>query len=292
MRESVLTYARWRYLIVALILGAAAAAAYILQDPEEPASGGTVIGYGLGTVGALLILWLMALGIRKRSYASTLGTVQGWLSAHIYLGVLLPIVVTLHSGFQLSVNIHGLAYLLMVLVIVSGFFGIFAYLKYPALLSENRQSVSRDELLGQLDDIDRRAKRTVAELPEEFGELIGSAINRTVLGGSRWAQISGHDLSRIVLPRTDEHDVVANPGQEVALDWIAEQQSLSTDPEKATTMAELSVLLRNRKRVLERLRKDIRMQGLMEAWLYLHVPLSFALLAALVTHIITVFLYW
>jgi hypothetical protein len=30
----------------------------------------------------------------------------------------------------------------------------------------------------------------------------------------------------------------------------------------------------------------------MDIWLYFHVPLSFALLAALTAHIISVFFYW
>jgi hypothetical protein len=32
--------------------------------------------------------------------------------------------------------------------------------------------------------------------------------------------------------------------------------------------------------------------ALMEIWLYLHVPLSFALLAALTAHIVSVLFYW
>ena len=38
--------------------------------------------------------------------------------------------------------------------------------------------------------------------------------------------------------------------------------------------------------------RDIQFQSLMEAWLFIHVPLSFALLAALTGHIISVFFYW
>ena len=37
---------------------------------------------------------------------------------------------------------------------------------------------------------------------------------------------------------------------------------------------------------------DLQLQALMEIWLYLHVPLSFALLGALTAHIVSVFFYW
>ena len=104
--------------------------------------------------------------------------------------------------------------------------------------------------------------------------------------------IAGRDNSQVVLPTGDDYTVVANPGQEAALDWLAEQQSRSMDAETAAKMAELSGLLRNKRKLLERLREDIRLQAMLEVWLYFHVPLSVGLLAALAVHIITVFLYW
>jgi hypothetical protein len=44
--------------------------------------------------------------------------------------------------------------------------------------------------------------------------------------------------------------------------------------------------------VLRRLRSDIRLQGWLKAWLYLHVPLTVGTLAALVVHILSTFIYW
>jgi hypothetical protein len=43
---------------------------------------------------------------------------------------------------------------------------------------------------------------------------------------------------------------------------------------------------------LARLRQHLRIRGLLEIWLYAHVPLTFALIAALSAHIISVFFYW
>ncbi len=292
MQESIVRYNRNRYLWVALGLCAAAVLAYALQDPQEPPNGGTALGYTLGTLGAMLIVWLAWFGVRKRQYSSTAGTVQGWLSAHVYLGLALILVVLLHSGFQFGMNVHTLALVLMILVVLSGIFGVYMYIKYPLRLSENRQGAGRSDLVDQIDDIDRRAKRVAGGLPRGYGELIHSGINRTVVGGSAWAMIAGRDNSQVVLPTGDEYTVVANPGQEAALDWLAEAQSRSMDAETAAKMAELSGLLRNKRKLLERLREDIRLQAMLEVWLYIHVPLSVGLLAAVVVHIITVFLYW
>jgi len=47
-----------------------------------------------------------------------------------------------------------------------------------------------------------------------------------------------------------------------------------------------------RKSVLtDRVRRDLRYRALMHIWLYAHVPLSFALVAALIAHVVSVFYF-
>ena len=292
MHESILAFNKRRYLWVSLLISALAIAAYWINDPQEPPNGGTTLGYTLGTIAALMILWFTFLGVRKRRYSSTLGTVQGWLSAHVYLGIALVVIVLLHTGFQFGTNVHTLAFALMVLVVASGLYGVVIYIRYPERLSQNRDGVNRSELHDQLGDIDRRSKRIAETLPQEFQELVTSGISRTLLGGSVWARLRGKDQSQVVLQRGGGSEVVANAGQEAALDWLAEQQSRSDDPEVAAAIGELSALIRNKRRLLKTLTEDMRLQATIEVWLYVHVPLTAGLLMALGVHIITVFMYW
>ena len=292
MHESILAFRKRRYLWVALVVAAAAIAAYSLHDPQEPPNGGTLLGYTLGVVATLLIFWLTWFGVRKRRYASNAGTVQGWLSAHVYLGLALPIVVLLHAGFQFGVNVHTLAFVLLVIVIASGLYGVFVYTKYPERISTNRGGASRPELFDQLADLDRRARRVADKLNETFADLVQSGISRTELGGTLWERLRQKDNSKIVLPGSGPSGAVSNAGQEAALDWLAEQQTTSTDGEAAAKIGELSALLRNKRKLLRQLREDLRLQAGMELWLYVHVPLTAALLMALAAHILTVFLYW
>jgi len=240
----------------------------------------------------VLIAWLTWFGIRKRRYSSTAGTVQGWLSAHVYLGLALPIVVLLHAGFQFGFNVHTLAFVLMMLVVLSGLYGVFIYTKYPERISDNRGGASRPELFDQLDDIDSRSNRVAKDLPAPFGELVQSGATRTQLGGTLWSRLRGLDNSTVVLPNQGQSNAVPNTGQEAAMDWLADEQSRATDADSAAKIGELSALLRNKRRLLRQLREDLRLQAAMELWLYFHVPLTAGLLMALVAHIVTVFLYW
>ena len=67
MHQSFLDHAGRRYLKVALALCAASIALYAWHDPRSPPNGGTWLGYTLGGIGAALILWMAALGIRINS---------------------------------------------------------------------------------------------------------------------------------------------------------------------------------------------------------------------------------
>ncbi len=292
MHESILAFRKRRYLWLALTLSALAIAAYLVDDPQEPPNGGTVLGYTFGTIGALLILWLTWFGVRKRRYASTRGTVQGWLSAHVYLGIALIVITLLHTGFQFGWNVHTLAFALMLLVIASGLWGVFVYMKYPERVSATRDGSSRPELMSQLEELDRRSRRVADAMGGEFAELVASSVSRTQLGSTLWQRLRGKDLSTIVLRNNGQTSVLPNPGQEAALDWLADAQSRATDADSLAKISELSGLVRNKRQLLRRIGKDLQLQAGMEIWLYFHVPLSAALLAALVVHIVTVFLYW
>jgi hypothetical protein len=292
MNESILAFRKRRYLWLSLFISGIAILLYWIDDPQEPANGGTALGYLLGIVATLLILLLTWFGVRKRRFASTMGSVQGWLSAHVYLGIALVVIALLHSGFQFGYNVHTLAFTLMVLVVASGLFGVYVYMKFPTRLSENRGDTNRGELLDQLEDIDSRSKRIAEGLDREYQELINSGVSRTQLGSTLWARIRGKDESQILLPKDGDVKVVANAGQEAALDWLAERQSRSSDAEVAATIGELSALIRNKRRLLRKLNEDLRIQAMLEIWLYAHVPLTAALLIALAIHILTVFMFW
>jgi hypothetical protein len=289
MHQSLLTYRGGRWFWIATALSLLAIAVYGWHRLPEPPNGGTWLGYTLGTIGALLILWLVYLGRRKRNYASNLGSVQGWTSAHVYLGTALIIIASLHAGFQFGWNVHTLAYALMMLVIVSGFFGVWVYLRYPALLSDNTAGKSRGDLYREVGEIDKQLLKQASRLGSEVETAVASALERTQVGGGALAQLRAHDDSQVMLPGKG---LVRNPGQQPIIDFVVDRLAQTSHREQSELLREIANQLGARGRLLRRIRRDVQIHALLKIWLYFHVPLAFACLAALVAHVISVFLYW
>ena len=274
----------------------ASIAAYWWHEPKMPANGGTWLGYTLGTIGAVLILWLMWYGIRKRRYRSRMGTVQGWLSAHVYLGLGLVTVVTLHTGFQFDWNIHTLAYVLMLGVIASGMVGVFCYLHYPRLMTDNAGESSADSLTRQIQDIDRQALKLASEIDTETHDKVIRSIRKNTIGGSALQLLFGANKSRPIedLSPTVQRSGADTSDPEASSTMMFMASSISKGRmDKGDAIRRLSDLLIGQKaQLLKQLRRDLQLKAYMDLWLYLHVPLSFALLAALIAHVVSVFFYW
>ena len=274
--QSILVYERFRWLKVATALCLASGVAYLVHEPATGAYGGTWLGYSLGTLGALLIGWLLWFGVRKRRYASTLGTVQGWLSAHVYLGASLLVIVTLHTGFQVGWNVHTLTYVLMVVVVLSGLYGVYAYNALPEEMTANRAGATIEALLARIGDIDRELRSRALGLPDSLLTAVNASIDRTRLGGSAWRLLTGEDRG---CPTAAALQALSVAGT-------------TPDGESSPLHHDVFALVAEKNELLRRARRDLSIKARLELWLYLHVPLSLGLLGALIAHVVSVFLYW
>lgn len=301
MHDSILTYAKSRYLWIALGLCVISIVLYIWHDPGVAPNGGTWLGYTLGTVAALLIVWLLLFGIRKRSYSTTMGSTLGWLSAHVYLGTALILIALLHCGFQFGWNLHTLTLVLMLIVIFSGFFGVYTYLRYPTLMTRNRENATRDAMLDEIAEIDQNALALADGIAPEIHAVVLRSIENTKLGGGVWTQLRARDGSDIAIARIKvaieqrETQLGAPPpslqaGQTILamVDFLAGR----ADDKQSEALRKLIDMLSRKRSLATRVARDIQYQAIMEIWLYIHVPLSVTLLGALSGHIISVFFYW
>lgn len=291
MYTSLLGWRRYRYLWWSLLLALVASILYTTQSSSapQPPNGGTWQGYTLGTVGALLIVWLSLLGVRKRRYRSTLGSVEGWTSAHVYLGLALILIATLHCAAQFGWNVHTLAYILMCAVIVSGIFGLYAYLHLPRQMSLNRVGVDRDGWRSELAECENSIRQLTQRCDADVQGLALSALQLTWVANRPMAALFSKDRSRIELP---DGRIVKNRGQAVLLSELSTRIPNARRQSEAEALNELLAVCSRRQVILARLNRDARLQTVVRCWLWLHIPLTAGLLTALVVHILSVFLYW
>lgn len=273
--ESYLVHKNMRWLKIALTLCLIAIVSYFWVDVTPRHNGGSWYGYTLGTIGALLIVWLSLLGIRKRNISPGRWSLKAWTSAHVYLGLSLVVIGTLHTGFQLGWNVHTLAYALMMLVIISGIYGISVYSSLPTSLSNNSKEMTRSQMVEALAAIDRQLQAAAQPLGREESDLVIAALEQGTFNWGIGARLSGH-YRRCATTRALLH---------FANDWSRPVGSHEPGDK-------VRALLGRRKNQLDQIRRHLRIRALLEVWLYLHIPATIALLAALTAHIVSVFYYW
>jgi hypothetical protein len=274
--ESFLRHRGFLFLKVSATLCAVAGVAYVFQDAHPRPSGGTLLGYGLGTLGALLIVWLAALGVRKRAITDGPYSLKAWVSAHVYLGLSLIVIATLHTGFHFGWNVHTLAYGLMLLVIASGAAGVWAYATLPRALSDNRGETTRKQMLAQIHALDEQIHEAAQPLSRVNADIVRLSLEKTDIAGGFWRRLFG------------DYKDCANQ-QAIAQLGIALQE---TSARETAALRKVEELMRRKADALALARRQIHITALLEAWLFVHVPATFALLAALIAHIVSVFLYW
>ena len=270
---SFLKHKRYRYLWVALILCIVSGLGYAMIDQEPRPNGGSWYGYTLGTIGLGLIIWLSLLGVRKRKMTTGAWSLKGWTSAHVYLGLAVIVVGTLHTGFHaISWNVHWLAYFLMVIVIATGIYGVVVYAILPSSLSSNRNEMTRAQMLEALTALDRQLESAAQPLDRAQSDLVINALGQDVFSGGVLGRLTG-----------------AYPGCKTnkALRGLSGGIAGTDGPEER-----VRTLLEKRADQLGQIRRHLRIRALLEVWLFIHIPATIALLAALLAHVVSVFYYW
>jgi hypothetical protein len=274
--EGFLRHANFRWFKIATLISVLAMISYLMIDVQPRHNGGSWYGYTLGTIGVLIILWLSLLGIRKRKMTRGHWSLKAWTSAHVYLGLSLVVIATLHTGFQLGWNVHTLAYVLMMIVILSGVWGIIVYATLPRVMSANRDQTTEGQMLASLRSIDRQLHDAAQPLGQQHAELVQSSLDQDPFGGGIIRRLG----NRYPACKTRKaHDEI--------LRVTSSQPRVSDDP-----LEKVDSLLGRKRAILARTRKHSQLKALLEIWLYIHVPLTFALIAALIAHVVSVFFYW
>lgn len=267
---------RWAQIATGLCVVAVGVYFFVAAQLQEPPSGGSWLGYLLGTISAGLIVWLACLGVRKRVISAGHYSLKAWVSAHVYLGLSLTVLATLHTGFQFGWNIHTLAYALMMLVIASGALGIWAYATLPQRLHGNRGETTRKQMIETLESLDSQMHDLAQPLDRAGASVVRLSIEETDLGGGFWTRLTGN---------------YGNDANDRALKQLR-ALSAPASAVQAESLTKIEALMQQKAEALALARRQMRITALLEAWLFVHIPATFALLAALTAHIVSVFAYW
>lgn len=260
-----------RWMLVALGLLAVLLASYVDYALSAPlVHGGSWMGIFYGVVASVLILVLLAFGLRKRAYRSTLGTLDGWLQAHLYLGLLSAVVVALHAGFRFHDRVATASFAVLLLVVATGFVGARLYATVPRQLTRVASNLTAEEISEQLNQLAGSMARLAAGRSESFRRIADRLLAET-----RPPSAAGW---RLVFRGAGASSEVADESWEVLLALVAE--------EEREPLRKLLVLARQHRELHRRLRLQQRYQNLLQVWLYLHLPLSVALVVLVVAHVL------
>ncbi len=246
---------------------------------------GAGLGLLLGILGALLIganlayLWRRSRGPRQRLRGLRLGSLQGWLSAHVATGLLALLCALLHAAFAPRATVGGDALWLLLGLCLTGAVGRAAYARVPR--AANGRELALGELAGELE-------RCLAELGSAATPFARRAEERfeQLVAACQWGPAGSADAGRRVAPlallagwwdqRSATRLALAQLAAEARAAGLSDEQRGHTLGLFARA-AELAAQARD----LERWR------GLLGLWRYLHRWGALLLVLLLLAHIVS-----
>jgi hypothetical protein len=131
-------------------------------------------------------------------------------------------------------------------------------------------------MIEAIESLDRQMHDVAQPLDRAGAELARQSIEDTDLGGGF--------LKRL----TNSYGDCANKRAAAKLRALPAPASAV----QAEALTKLEGLMQQKAEVLGLARRQMRITAFLEGWLFVHIPATFALLAALTAHIVSVFTYW
>jgi hypothetical protein len=119
----------WLAFLAAILITALYLSFMYFTRKIPPAS--ELFGHGLGVVGFILMLMTETLySLRKRSRSVRWGRMSNWLQMHIFMGLVGPYMVLLHTSWKFN-GLAGITTLFTFVIVISGFIGRYIYTRIP-----------------------------------------------------------------------------------------------------------------------------------------------------------------
>ncbi len=116
------------FLAILLITGLYGA---VMVSTREIPPAYELFGHAIGILGFILMLMTETLySLRKRSRSVKWGKMSTWLQSHIFMGIVGPYMVLLHTSWKFN-GLAGVITLLTIVIVVSGFIGRYIFTRIP-----------------------------------------------------------------------------------------------------------------------------------------------------------------
>ncbi|MBI4890826.1 MAG: hypothetical protein HY821_09405 [Acidobacteria bacterium] len=136
------------------------------------------IGLRLGMLSLFLFACIYLYPLRKRiPLLQRIGKTRRWLDFHVLLGLTVPLIVTLHASLKLH-GLIGLAYWIMMAIVVSGIAGRYLYAQIPRTVTA--AEVSLQDLTAQADSLSAELEQQKVFPPGELSSAVALPDRREV----------------------------------------------------------------------------------------------------------------
>jgi|SRR5581483_11738112 len=248
---------------------ALAAALYVVESTSSPngADGGSAIGLALGIAAFAAMLFAALLSARKRLRTWRIGRAQTWMRGHLWLGLLSVPLAAFHASGTFGGPLTRVMMWLLIVVGVSGAIGAALQHFVPRLMLERVPMETiyeeipriRQQLVEEADAI-----VVAADVPP-IREFYAAEVQPFLVSPTGAASLAdtrrGHDRF--------------------------EQLRLLVPPQHRPAVDDLEDIVEEQRQLM----RQLGLHHVLHGWLFVHVPLSFALLALTVVHIVMALRY-
>lgn len=293
------THQPWAVASAAVLTSAAVAYLAAVSLSDQPWSGGSAMGLAYGIIGFGMMVFAGLLSVRKKFPIWRVGRAQTWMRGHLWLGLVSLPLILFHAGFAFGGPLTRVMMWLFIYVVVSGVAGAALQHVLPRVMFE------RLPMETIYEEIPHVRTQLVAESETIVAAACGALALVSEPAAERATSDSAARLASTV--RIDADD--SAPLREF---YLTEMAPFLADPDGAhpianrvhadQTFARLRVVLPpsfhgavgDLENICEEERQLTRQKTLhlwLHGWLLTHIPLSFALLALAVVHMLTALRY-
>jgi len=263
------------------------------------ARGGTILGIFYGIVGFGLMVFAGLLSLRKRFPVWRMGRTSTWMRGHLWLGLISYPIIFFHSGFSFGKGtLTWWMMFIFTIVIISGIFGAVLQHYLPKVMTKQvpyetiyaEIPVIREQLLDEADvkvaEVTgiQMSSSVVTSAAEESGGVIVTLVQMEEDVRNELTRFYNQELRPFLEKPGGKGCEIADRTSSVAL--FANLKTLLPD-EIHPVIADLESICEEKRQ----LDHQIVLHRLLHGWLFIHAPLSLALIIMGAIHAVIALTY-